>query len=387
MSSDHRRRQRLETALQHAGRDRHVQGAVVQPVFQSANYLMDDPDTYDAVRYIRLNNSPNHELLHKRLAELEAGEAALVTSSGMTAITSTLLSLLQSGDHVLAHRALYGGTQMFLEEDAPRLGIHTTFIDMADASGWQGTLRDTTRVIYVEGISNPLMEVGDLPAVVEFARQHDLVSIIDNTFLSPVNFRPLEMGFDIVVHSATKYLNGHSDLVAGVVAGSQEHVDHVRLKQGHLGGALDPHACFLLERGLRTLALRMERHASNAMQLATFLEAHPKVRRVQYPGLTSHPGHTRARGMFSGFGGMLSFYVQEPHMAAPFLKALRVPLHAASLGATTSLVVQPARSSHLGLPEAERQRLGMTEDLIRVSVGIEHIDDLVADFRQALDAV
>jgi cystathionine beta-lyase/cystathionine gamma-synthase len=379
-------RRRLETELQHAGADTHIAGAVIHPIFQSANYLMGDEDAYDALRYIRLNNSPNHTQLHARLAALESAEAALVTSSGMSAITATLLAFLQSGDHVLAHRSLYGGTQTFLEHDAPPLGIETTFIDMAQPSGWEAARRPNSRVLYVEGISNPLMEVGDLRAAVDFARQHDLVSIIDNTFLSPVNFRPIELGFDLVVHSATKYLNGHSDLVAGAVVGSAAHVDRVRLKQAHLGGSLDPHACFLLERGLRTLSLRVERHGSNAMRMATFLESHAKVRKVQYPGLPSHPGHGWASELFAGFGGMLSFYLQKAAMAAPFLAALRIPLHAASLGATVSLVVQPARSSHLGLTAEERQRQGMTEDLIRLSVGIESIDDLIEDFEQALDA-
>jgi len=377
----------LETNLIHAGGEEAIAGAVIHPIFQSANYIMSEEATYDAVRYIRLNNSPNHLLLHKRLATIENAEAALVASSGMAAITTTLLALLQSGDHVLAHKALYGGTQMFLEEDAPPLGIQYTSIDMADPSGWEAALRPQSRLIYVEGVSNPLMEVGDLRAVVDFARKHDLISVIDNTFLSPVNFRPVELGFDLVVHSATKYLNGHSDLVAGAVIGSTKLVDRVRLKMNHLGGSLDPHACFLLERGLKTLALRVARQGDNAIRLATFLESHKQVRQVHYPGLASHPGHAWATELFEGFGGMLSFTLQDAAQAQPFLSALRIPLHAASLGGTESLVVQPARSSHLGLPEAERQRLGILQELIRVSVGIENVDDLVADFAQALDSL
>ncbi len=228
------------------------------PVFQSANYLMADEGSYDAVRYIRLHNSPNHHTLHARLAAIESGESALVTSSGMAAISASILAFVDQGDHILVQPTLYGGTQNLLDEDAPRFGISHSAIDLTDPEGaaaWERALRPETRMVYVEAISNPLMEVFDLEAVVSFAREHDLVTLIDATFASPVLFRPLEIGFDLVVHSATKYLNGHSDIVAGAVVGSTEKVDSVRLLQGHLGAALDPHACFLLERGLKTLAL------------------------------------------------------------------------------------------------------------------------------------
>jgi len=375
----------IETDLIHAGAENHIAGAVVHPIFQSANYLMSEESSYDELRYIRLNNSPNHHLLHKRLATIENAEAALVASSGMAAITSTLLAILKSGDHMLSHKTLYGGTQMFLEEDALPLGIQHTSIDMADPSGWEAAVTPQTQLIYVEGISNPLMEVGDLRAVVDFARKHDLISVIDNTFLSPVNFRPVELGFDLVVHSATKYLNGHSDLVAGAVIGSTKLVDRVRVKMNRLGGSLDPHACFLLERGLKTLALRVARQGDNAMRLATFLESHKHVRQVHYPGLESHPGHAWAQELFDGFGGMLSFTLHDVAQVQAFLQGLQIPLHAASLGGIESLVVQPARSSHLGLKEEERQRLGILQELVRVSVGIENIDDLLADFAHALD--
>jgi cystathionine beta-lyase/cystathionine gamma-synthase len=347
---------------------------------------MNDEDSYAAVRYIRLNNSPNHRMLGERLAAIESGETALVTGSGMAAITSTILAFVKSGEHILSHRALYGGTQNFLDDDGPSLKIAHTGIDMSDPADWETALRPETRMIYVESISNPLMEVGDLEAVVAFARKHDLISVIDNTFATPVNFRPLEIGFDLSLHSATKYLNGHSDIVAGVVVGTQEHVDRVRHKLNHLGGSLDPHACFLLERGLKTLAVRVERQNDNAKQLARFLAERPEVRKVQYPGLPSDPGHARAKKLFSGFGGMLSFYADSAARAARFLDSVRIPLHAPSLGGTESLVVRPGRSSHLGLPAAERERLGVTDDLVRVSVGIESADELIEDFEQALQA-
>jgi cystathionine beta-lyase/cystathionine gamma-synthase len=378
----------LHTNLVHAGAPRpKIDGAVVTPVFQTANYLMADESTYDAVRYIRLHNSPNHLTLHARMATIESGEAALVTASGMSAISASILAFVSQGDHLLAQPTLYGGTQTFLDEDASRLGISHSVIDLGDPEGpvaWERLLRPETKLLYVESISNPLMEVFDLEAVVAFARQHGLVTIIDSTFASPVLFRPLEIGFDLVIHSATKYLNGHSDIVAGAVIGSEEKVDQVRQLQLHLGGALDPHACFLFERGLKTLALRVERQCENAMALAEALDAHPKVARVRYPGLADDPGHGYASRLFSAFGGMLSFYADTAATAERFLDSVRIPLHAASLGAVESLVVRPSRSSHLGMPEEDRARLGITDELVRVSVGIEDTAELVADFQQAL---
>ena len=375
----------LETNLLHAGRPLpQIEGAVVTPVFQTANYLMGEEAEYGQVRYIRLNNSPNHNTLHARLAAVEGTEAALVTASGMAAITSTIFALVKSGEHVIAHDSLYGGAQSWLQHDAGHFGIAYTPIDATHDHGWAKALRPTSRVIYVEGITNPMVQVLDLEAVVRFARQNGLVSVIDNTFPTPYNFRPAEIGFDIVVHSATKYLNGHSDIVAGVVAGSQAHVDRIRHVLNHLGGSLDPHACFLLERGLKTLALRVERQNHNAMALARFLAGHPKVRKVNYPGLETDLGHATARKLFRGFGGMLSFYTHTPEQATRLLERLTIPLHAASLGSVESLVVRPSRSSHLGLSVDERERLGITDELVRVSVGIESAEELIADFEHAL---
>ena len=236
----------------------------------------------------------------------------------------------------------------------------------------------------LESISNPLMEVGDLEAAVSFARAHDLVTVIDSTFASPVNFRPREIGFDLVVHSATKYLNGHSDIVAGAVIGTAEQVERVRNLLLHLGGSLDPNACFLFERGLKTLVLRVRRQNETAMRLAGFLADRPEVRQVNYPGLEENPSHEFASRLFSGFGGMLSFYADSAERAERFLHSVRIPLHAASLGGVESLVVRPSRSSHLGLAEEDRRRLGITDDLVRVSVGIEDADELIEDFDRAL---
>jgi cystathionine beta-lyase/cystathionine gamma-synthase len=380
--------ERLGTNLVHAGAPRpNVEGAVVTPVFQSANYLMGDEATYGAVRYLRLHNSPNHHTLHARLAAIESGEAALVTASGMAAITAAILAFAGHGDHILVQPTLYGGTQTFLDQDAPRFGISHSVLDLADPSGpeaWERSLRPETRMVYVESISNPLMEVFDLEAVVRFARSHDLLTVIDSTFASPVNFRPIELGFDLVAHSATKYLNGHSDLVAGAIVGREKNVERVKALQLHLGAALDPHACYLFERGLKTLALRVERQNANAMAMAEFLAGHPRVRKVNYPGLADDPGHGYAARLFDGFGGMLSFYTDGPATAESFLDSVRIPLHAASLGAVETLVVRPSRSSHLGMSDEDRSRLGITDDLVRVSIGIEDIDELIADFDQAL---
>ncbi len=378
----------LATNVVHAGSPSpRIQGAVVTPLFQSANYLMADESAYDTVRYIRLSNSPSHLGLHARLAAIESGEAALVTASGMAAISAAILAFVGSGEHLLAQRTLYGGTQTFLDQDGPRLDISHTAIDLADPEGpaaWERALRPETRLMLLEAISNPLMEVGDLEAAVDFAKTHDLVTVIDSTFASPVNFRPREIGVDLVVHSATKYLNGHSDIVAGAVIGSAEQIDRIRHLLVHLGGSLDPHACFLFERGLKTLVLRVQRQNETAMRLARYLADRPEVRKVNYPGLEDDPSHAFAARLFSGFGGMLSFYAASAARADRFLDSVRIPLHAPSLGGVESLVVRPSRSSHLGLDEESRQRLGITDDLVRVSVGIEDADELIADFGQAL---
>jgi cystathionine beta-lyase/cystathionine gamma-synthase len=383
-----RRFETLETNLVHAGRAEPRWGdAVVSPIFQSANFLSADETTYDSVRYGRLSNSPSHQALQARLAAIEGGEAALVSASGMAAITASILAFAGSGDHLLTAKTLYGGTQGFLDREGRGLGLTYTAIDLADPKGvsaWEQWVRPETRVVYVEAISNPLVEVGDLERVAAFARDLGLVSVIDGTFASPVNFRPLEHGFDLVVHSATKYLNGHSDLIAGVVAGSAERIAEVRRVQNHLGGSLDAFGCYLLERGLKTLALRVARQNASALALAQRLAERPEVRRVNYPGLESDPGHRFAARLFSGFGGMLSFYADSVERAELFLDRLTIPVHAASLGGLETLVVRPSRSSHLGQTAEERERLGITDDLIRVSVGIEDLDELAADFVRAL---
>lgn len=376
----------LDTKVVHAGEASRVAGAVVTPVFQSAMFESAVGLGYHDQQYIRLNNTPNHAALHAKLAALENAEAALVTASGMAAISTSLLTVLSAGDHLLVQDFLYGGTHDFVTEDLGRYGIAYDFVDPRDCAEWERKLRPTTRAIYVEALSNPLQVVPDLPAVVRFARTHQLTSMIDNTIASPVNFRPAEHGFDLSLHSATKYLNGHSDIVAGAVIGRADLVDAIKRRLDHFGGSLDPHACFLLQRGVKTLTLRVRCQQRSALELATFLAGHPAVAHVHYAGLPNHPDHERARAMFcGGFGGVLSFELKGGVAAADrFIAAVTIPISAPSLGGVESLVTRPATTSHAGMRAEDRARCGVTDALIRVSVGVEATADLIADFRQAL---
>ena len=381
-----RHRQRIETQAIHAGEpEPRICGAVSMPIFQSSTYLTDTGADYHDLGYIRLNNTPNHTVLHAKLAVLEGAEAGLVASSGMAAISTSLLTVLGSGDHILAHKCLYGGTHDLLTGEFESLGITHTFIDANDPDSWAQHLRDNTKAIYVETITNPLVEVGDLPAAARFAKTHGLISMIDNTFASPVNFRPIEHGFDLVLHSGTKYLNGHTDIVAGVVVGSAELIERVRHRLNHFGGSLDPHACFLLHRGIKTLAVRVRYQNDNALAIARFLEEHEAIERVFYPGLPSHPNHDRARELFDGFGGMLGF---EPkggvEATRRLIERVTIPISAPSLGGVETLITQPSQTSHRGMTETDRLRLGITDAVIRLSVGLEATEDLIDDFRQAL---
>lgn len=377
---------RIDTQLVHAGTpEPRILGAVSLPIFQSANYEYAGEGSYDAIRYVRLNNSPNHLSLHRTLSVLEHAPAALVAASGMAAISTTLLSVLSAGDHVLAQNCLYGGTLDLISNDFPKFGIERSFIDADDAQGWPAVLKPNTRAIYVEAMTNPLLDVADLKAVVRFARDCGLISIIDSTFASPVNFHPLDLGFDLVVHSATKYLNGHSDIAAGVVAGSSELIGRITHRLNHLGGSLDPHAAWLLNRGLKTLALRVRQQNQSALTIAKFLERHGAVGRVNYAGLTTHPRHARARELFEGFGGVLSFELDGPvERAEEFMHRAQIPIIAASLGGVESLLTRPATTSHSGMTAEQRAQLGISDRLIRMSVGIEATDELVDDLAQAL---
>ncbi len=376
----------LDTKLVHSGEPRpRIEGAVSMPIFCSANYETGEVENYHDIRYIRLNNSPNHLALHAKLAAVEGGEAALVTGSGMAAISTSLLTVLKAGDHLVAQNCLYGGTHSLLTQDLADYGIDVTFVDGHDPDSWTKAIRSNTKAFYVETLTNPLVQVAAIDKVPTFCKERGLISLIDNTFATPVNFRPLEHGYDLCLHSATKYLNGHSDIVAGVVVGSQEWVDRILHRLNHLGGTLDPHACFLLQRGLKTLSLRVRRQNSNAIALAQFLAQYPKVTRVHYPGLPDHPDHHRAVGLLRGYGGVLAFELQGGlEEAEQFLERLKLPVKAPSLGGVETLVTRPSASSHAGIPREERLKIGITDSLIRVAVGIEDAHDLLNDFRQAL---
>jgi cystathionine beta-lyase/cystathionine gamma-synthase len=273
-----------------------------------------------------------------------------------------------------------------MRKDLAKVGVECTFVDGDDRQSWSKSLRPTTRAFYVETLTNPLLDVLDLDGVVEFCRAHRLVSLIDNTCATPVNFRPIERGFDLVLHSATKYLNGHSDIVAGAVVGKAERIVEVKHKLDHLGGALDAHACFLLQRGLKTLALRVRHQNESALQVARFLESHPAVARVNYPGLDSHPRHARAREWMRGMGGLLSFELKGGLPAAErFFATAEIPINAPSLGGTETLMTRPATTSHAGLPPEERRKQGISDALIRISIGLEATEDLIGDFGRTLD--
>ena len=375
------------TRLIHAGEEPgRYDGAVVQPVFRSAMYD-ESVAVDDQVVYIRYHNTPNHRVVAAKLAALEGQETAVVLGSGMAAISSSVLSCLRAGDHLLAQETLYGGTHALFTQDLPDLGIEVEFVASDDVAEWRARRRPTTRAIYVEAIGNPLLHVTDLVGLRDWARAEGLVSMIDATMVTPLGLADRARGFDLSIHSATKYLNGHSDIVAGAVIGSHELCRAVLHKAQHFGGALDPDACALLSRGMKTLPLRFERQCTTAHELAQWLQRHPKVEAVLYPGLASHPSHARARENLASFGGLLAFDLGTTERARAVQDRLRWFTSAPSFGGVESLITRPAHTSHALLGAEARAVRGIGDGLLRIAVGLEDVEDLQSDLEGALQAV
>ena len=357
---------------------------VVQPLVQSANFIQ-EIGTADGLRYPRYGNVPNAESVQKRLALLEGAEAAIVLSSGMGATACALLALLRPGDHLLASNWVYGGTRLLFAQEFATMGIDVTLVDPMETRAWRKRMRKETRAIFVESPVNPTCRVLDLRPISYLTKEGGLALVVDSTFASPVNFRPLEHGADVVIHSATKYLNGHHDILSGVVLGTAPYIEEVRQKMVVWGQSPDPFACWLLERGLKTIDVRVARQNENARRIAEWCNARKEVRQVHYPGLEDHPDHEVARTFLDGFGGMLAIELVGGGRAAErFLRRLRLIKHAPSLGGVDSVVSEPRFTSHSHLTSDERAALGVPDGFLRLSVGIENVDDLIADIEQAL---
>jgi cystathionine beta-lyase len=375
----------LSTTAIHGGAERRVPGmGVANPVVQSVNYVQ-ETGTSEGLLYTRYGNTPNAVRMQKRLALLEGAEAALVLASGMGATACSMLALLRPGDHMISSSWIYGGTRRLFTEDLPGMGIEVSFVNPMEHRAWRKALRKNTRVIFLESPVNPTCRVLELGSLRQLSSSQGLALVIDSTLASPVNFRPIEHGVDVVIHSATKYLNGHHDILAGVVCGSEPFIDEVRRKMAIWGQAPDPFACWLLERGLKTLDVRVKRQNENAMRVAEWCATRPEIAKVHYSGLSNHPDHEIAKTTMDGFGGMLGIELRGGGPAAlRFLRKLQLFTHAASLGGVDSLVIEPRYSSHEHMTPEERAKIGIPDGFVRVSIGIENAEDLILDLEQAL---
>jgi cystathionine gamma-lyase len=378
---------RFETRAIHAGQGPDpAHGAVMTPIYQTSTFAFkgyNQPNQFDYTR----SGNPTRKQLEDCLASLEDGTHGYVFATGMAA-SATILSMFNAGDHLLIHDDLYGGTYRLLVSVLAPKGIEIEFINMRDLSTLKSAIRPNTRGIWTETPTNPLMNLLDLAAIAEIAQKTGVITFCDNTFLSPYFQKPLNLGIDVVMHSTTKYINGHSDVVGGAALVKNEELGaKIGMLQNAMGTAEAPFDCFLVLRGIKTLSVRMERHNSNALALAHWLEAHPKVATVLHPGLTSHPQHELAKKQMTGFGGTFSFRLKDGEAVKNLVSNTKIFTLAESLGGVESLIEQPWTMTHLSMPEEVRRAVGITEDLIRVSVGIEHIDDLIADLTQAFDTV
>ena len=365
---------------------------LAQPIYQTSTFQVTDSDqqlraTHTDMFYTRYGN-PTHTAVEARIAELESTETALLFASGMNAITTSILALVKTGDHIVAQRDIYGGVTKFLSSWLPKLGVETTFVDTTSYDQHERAIRPNTKLLYLESPTNPTLRIVDLQRAVSIAKKHNLITLIDSTFATPINLRPAEHGIDMVLHSGTKYFGGHTDLICGVAAGRRELIDEIRSARTTLGGTMDPHAAYLLLRGIKTLAVRVQRQNESALRISEFLGQHPKVRSVNYPFLKNHPQRALAMELMKGGGGVLSFEVEGSGEDA---KRLSESLHlftlAPSLGGVESLVSIPVLTSHAMISAEHRAKMGVTEQLVRLSVGIENADDLITDLDQALAVV
>jgi cystathionine beta-lyase/cystathionine gamma-synthase len=382
-----------ETAAVRGAADlRKKNGPLATPIYQTSTFEVTDNEqqlaaTHTDRFYTRYGN-PTHTVVQQAIAELEGTDDALLFSSGMSAVTTTLLALLKSGDHVVAQRDIYGGVTKFLTQWLPKLGIETTQVDTTDYEQHRRAIRGNTKMLYLESPTNPLVRIVDLKQVAGIAREHGLISMIDSTFATPINCQPSEFGIDLVMHSGTKYFGGHSDLICGIVAGRGDLIEKVHETRTTLGCNMDPHAAWLLLRGIKTLAVRVERQNASALRLAQFLAGHAKVRKVHYPFLEGNPQRALAMQQMKGGGGVLSFEVDGTgEDAQRFSEALELFTLAPSLGGVDSLVTLPVVTSHAMIRAEEREKMGVTDQMVRLSVGIENVEDLMADLEHGLAVV
>ena len=388
-----RQKRRPETAAVHGAADLDKKnGPVSTPIYQTSTFEVTDNDEQERVtstdRYYTRWGNPTNTVAEETVAAIEGVEAARTFASGMGAITSTILALLKAGDHIVAQRDVYGGVAKFLSQWLPKLGIETTFVDTTDYEQHARAIRPNTRLLYLESPTNPALRVVDMKKAATLAKEHALISMVDSTFGTPINQHPAEHGIDLVMHSGTKYLSGHADLTCGVVAGRRDLIAQINDTRTTLGNCMDPHAAWLLIRGLKTLAVRVARQNENALRVAEFLEQHAKVRLVHYPFLKSHPQYAVAREQMSGGGGMVTFEVEGTgEDARRASEAMRLFTLATSLGGVESLVSIPVLTSHAMISAEQRKKMGVTEQMVRLSVGIESVDDLIGDLEHALDAV
>ncbi|WP_299682890.1 PLP-dependent aspartate aminotransferase family protein [uncultured Tenacibaculum sp.] len=373
----------INSICTHVGevKDEQFKGAV-SPIYLSSSYQFYD---VDIKRYPRYFNTPNQEALCRKIAALEKTENALIFGSGMAAISTAMFAFLHKGDHVVLQQTLYGGTYNLVVEEFDKFGIEYSFTNSLKIEDFEKEIKSNTKVIFIETPSNPLLKVVDIKAVVELAKKNEIVTMIDNTFASPINQTPVDFGIDIMIHSATKYMGGHSDILAGAIAASNEHVDRIWNIAKNFGGSLSDFTVWMLERSMKTMSLRVNHQNTNAMKMAEYLEQNPNIEKVYYPGLTSHEDHELAKSQMKGFGGMLSFELQSNLDAMQFQRNLELIKPSMSLAGVESTLLSPTQTSHALLTPEERANQGIKDGLIRFSVGIEEVEDLIADIEQAID--